>query len=197
MCIIGNRVKELIEANNAEVARRRAAEGQVENLNRLVQVAAEALAEADRLHAESVGTWKFRVEMAEQRGTRALKQLNETRANELAGLEERVAEWVRTRIGEAHMHRKERSMRLLEEAVELVQAEGIDYAQSMEMVHHVYDRPAGEPEREAAGVAVTLLGWCAATGNRLMDLAQAEVERIEKKPGREISESVARKPPLG
>ncbi len=39
------------------------------------------------------------------------------------GYEARVANWVETRIGTQHMHPRERAMRLLEEAVELAQAE--------------------------------------------------------------------------
>lgn len=108
-------------------------------------------------------------------------------------LEARVAEWVNTRIGPEHMHPRERAMRLLEEAVELAQAEGIAYDQVDRQVAHVYSRPAGEPAQEAAGVAVCLLGWCAATGNRLNDLALAEIERIEAKPIEQIRGSLARK----
>ncbi len=40
-------------------------------------------------------------------------------------LEDRVAEWVRSRIGEANLHRRERAMRLLEEAsLRLVRVDG-------------------------------------------------------------------------
>jgi hypothetical protein len=108
-------------------------------------------------------------------------------------LEERVAAWVRTCIGEAHMHSRERAMRLLEEAVELAQAEGITAALVAKQVQHVYSRPPGGPGEEAAGVAVCLLGWCAATGHRFADLALAEVERIEAKPLDRILGSLARK----
>lgn len=41
--------------------------------------------------------------------------------------------------------------------------------------------------------ALTLLGWCASTGNRMLDLAVAEIERIEAKPLEEIQGSLARK----
>lgn len=40
-------------------------------------------------------------------------------------LENRMKKWVVTRIGVDHMQPKERAMRLLEEAVELAQSEGI------------------------------------------------------------------------
>lgn len=108
-------------------------------------------------------------------------------------LEGRVAEWVHTRIGPEHMHPRERAMRLLEEAVELAQAEGITPDQARAQMAHVYQRAAGEPAQEAAGVAVCLLGWCAATGHRLDALALAEIERIEAKPIEQIRGSLARK----
>lgn len=108
-------------------------------------------------------------------------------------LQERVAEWVRTRIGPAHMDRKERAMRLLEEAIELAQAEGITSTQVWNQMNHVYHRAPGIPAQEAGGVAVCLLGWCASSGVQLLDIASAEVERIEAKPIEEIRGSLARK----
>ena len=84
-------------------------------------------------------------------------------------------------------------MRLLEEAIELAQSEGITLEQITRQAAHVYNRPAGEPSQEAAGVAITLLGWCASTGNTFDDLAHKELARIEAKPVQEIRGSVARK----
>jgi hypothetical protein len=108
-------------------------------------------------------------------------------------LECRVAEWVRTRIGADHLQPRERAMRLLEEAAELAQAEGITSDLAIKQLEHVYSRPAGEPSQEAAGVAVTLLGWCASRGERLLDLAIREIQRIEAKPLEQIRGSLARK----
>lgn len=108
-------------------------------------------------------------------------------------LEDRVAEWIRTRVGEANAHRRERAMRLLEEAVELAQAEGITETQVSRQSGYVFARPVGIPEQEAAGVAVCLLGWCAAVGVKLNDIALREIERIEAKPLEQIRGSLARK----
>ena len=108
-------------------------------------------------------------------------------------LESRVRSWVESRIGVEHMQPKERAMRLLEEAVELVQAEGIDIDLAAKQVAHVYERPAGEPSQEAAGVAVCLLGWCASRGLRFEEIALAEIERIEAKSIEDIKASLARK----
>lgn len=108
-------------------------------------------------------------------------------------LEARIAAWVVTRIGPEHMHRRERAMRLLEESIELAQAEGITEEQVAKQASHVYARPAGEPEQEAAAVAVCLFGWCAAAGVKLLDLAHAEILRVEARPIEEIRGSLARK----
>jgi hypothetical protein len=108
-------------------------------------------------------------------------------------LEKRVEHWVITRIGAEHMHRRERAMRLLEEAIELSQAEDITEDMVNRQTRHVFSRPIGEADQEAAGVAVCLLGWCAATGHTLFDLALREIERIEVKPISEIRGSLARK----
>lgn len=111
----------------------------------------------------------------------------------MASLEFRSAEWVRTRIGLEHMNRRERAMRLLEEAIELAQAEGIEHWQVTSQSRHVYNRPPGKPDQEAGGVAVCLLAWCESTGNTLFEIAKAELERIEAKPIEEIRGSLARK----
>ncbi len=108
-------------------------------------------------------------------------------------LESRVATWIRSRIGADHMHAKERAMRLLEEAIELAQSEGITQGQVNRQAAHVYARPTGEASQEAGGVAVCLLGWCAAAGHRMLDVALTEIERIEAKPIEQIRGSLARK----
>jgi len=108
-------------------------------------------------------------------------------------LERRVAEWIRTRIGADHIAPQERAIRLLEEAVELAQAEGIPFDPVMRQIFHVYGRPAGQPQQEAGGVAVTLLGWCAAYETTFREVALREIERIEAKPVEEIRGSLARK----
>ncbi len=116
--------------------------------------------------------------------------------NELS-FEDRVKAWVVSRIGPAHMNRRERAMRLLEEATELCQAEGIAFALIQKQVKHVLSRPSGEAQQEAGGVAVCLLGWCAAVDATLHEIALAEILRIEAKPLSEIRGSLARKSDAG
>jgi hypothetical protein len=108
-------------------------------------------------------------------------------------LESRVSEWIRTRIGEANAHPRERAMRLLEEAIELAQSEGITEDQVWRQAAYVFSRPAGDPSQEAGGVAVCLLGWCAAHNTTFDQVARTELERIEAKPIEQIRGSLARK----
>lgn len=107
--------------------------------------------------------------------------------------EDRVAAWVTTRIGPEHMQSAERAMRLLEEAMELAQAEGIDIFKVVRQASHVFSRESGDATQEAGGVAVCLLAWCSATGQKLEDVALREIMRIEAKPLQDIRESLARK----
>jgi hypothetical protein len=84
-------------------------------------------------------------------------------------------------------------MRLLEEAIELAQAEGIKWNQVVAQVHYVFGRKRGEPLQEAGGVAVCILGWCASNGLTFDEVARAEIERIEAKPLSAIRGSLERK----
>jgi hypothetical protein len=108
-------------------------------------------------------------------------------------LEQRVGDWIKTRIGPEHMHPQERALRALEEAMELAQAEGVSLDQVNRQAEHVFSRPPGDPEQEVGGVGVCLLGWCAARGIPLITLIIREVERIEAKPLESIRGSLARK----
>jgi hypothetical protein len=95
----------------------------------------------------------------------------------------RIAEWVRSRFGErCLMDRRERAMRVVEEAIELGQAEGVTQADVVRIAVRVYSRPVGEAGQEAAGVQVCLLAWAIAADANLDVLTRHEVERIERVP---------------
>lgn len=112
-------------------------------------------------------------------------------------IEGAVGEWVATRLGPQHTTSKERAMRLLEESIELAQAEGIEMELALKQLMHVYSRPAGNPMEEAAGAAICLYGWCEANGVRVSDLASKELERIESLPDEKIQSSLKRKAEAG
>lgn len=111
----------------------------------------------------------------------------------MARLIERVESWVRRMLGDAHMSRMERAARLLEETVELAQAEGVPADLAARLVFHVYSRPTGNPNDEGSAVALALYGWSAASGVNLCDAALAEIDRIEALPKDRILASLARK----
>lgn len=73
---------------------------------------------------------------------------------------------------------KERALRVLEEAVELAQAEGVDITMVNRLTDHVYSKPPGEPAQEVGGVAVTLLCYCERRGISLETEEVREFRRV-------------------
>lgn len=70
-------------------------------------------------------------------------------------------------------------MRVLEEALELAQAEGVDLATAQRVATRTFSRPVGDRKQEAAQVAVTLLAWSAGAESNLSTLIANELTRIE------------------
>lgn len=92
----------------------------------------------------------------------------------------RIAQWVFDTLGaENYNNPQERSVRLLEEAMELAQALEVDRKVLHRLVDYVYNRPVGEVSQELAGSAVTLLACAASTNVSLSDALLKEIERIE------------------
>ncbi len=95
----------------------------------------------------------------------------------------RIARWVVDRLGEKLlMDRRERAMRLVEEVIELAQAEGIAPFEVKRVTDHIYSRPVGEPDQEMGGVMVCAHAWAIATSSNLDFLTAKEVSRIENIP---------------
>ncbi len=136
---------------------------------------------------------------------RVLRDALQLRNSELVGrvrelerdTEARAVNWVRTRVGPEEARRETRSIRLLEEALELAQAEGVHVDWAHNMVEHVFGRPAGDPLREAAAVASTLYAYCGAVGVRVADIAAEELARNEARSVEDIQASLARKRAAG
>lgn len=101
-------------------------------------------------------------------------------ARTMRAFQERVSAWLLTCFSRTlAMTKKERAQRFLEEALELVQAEGLTWKDCDLMVNYVFGRPAGETRQEVGGVAVTLAALCWNAEVDLEDAAFAEIERIE------------------
>lgn len=96
-----------------------------------------------------------------------------------ASLQARVGQWVLKAFGSfIATSRQERALRIVEEAVELAQAEGIWATQVALIVDRVYSRPIGTPRAEAGGVGVTYLAYCEAFGEDHRKLIETELARI-------------------
>lgn len=98
-------------------------------------------------------------------------------------MQEVVAHWIATRFGKANLESKhERAMRLLEEAIEFAQAEGVSQRHCAALTNSVYGKPIGEGKREAAQVMVTLLAWAHNSNEEIIALAMKEIDRLHKLP---------------
>lgn len=99
---------------------------------------------------------------------------------DLRSFQGRVGAWVTTAFGEASLHdRRERARRVLEEAVELVQAAGLPKADAMRIVKDVYSREPGSVFQEVGGVMNTVGAFCAGLDVDLAHAAEAEMDRVE------------------
>jgi NTP pyrophosphatase (non-canonical NTP hydrolase) len=72
----------------------------------------------------------------------------------------------------------ERNHRFLEEAIELVQANGCTQSEAHQLVDYVYGRDQGEINQEVGGVMVTLAALCLASGVDMHEAAEAELARV-------------------
>lgn len=131
-----------------------------------------------------------------------LEQIDAARAALPEGAREqrqaRVASWVEACFGTAaQADRRERIMRVLEEATELAQAEGVELELVQRVAPVVYSRPAGKPQQEAGGVMVTMLAYAAAAGFSLDAAEVAEIERIHAKTPEHFRQRQAEKAALG
>ena len=96
-------------------------------------------------------------------------------------MQSRVAAWVRSAFGDAAMiDRWERAARVLEEAIELAQSQGMSEPDVARIAYRTFSRPIGQPHQEAAQVMVTLLAWAASAGVDLDSVTAEEIERIEQ-----------------
>lgn len=102
-------------------------------------------------------------------------------------LQRLVGEWCERCFGEeVASDPKERARRVLEEAIELAQAEGIAASFVQSLTDHVYSRPPGNPAQEAGGVSVCLLAYCRAKYWNADDVEENELARILDKPPQEF-----------
>lgn len=96
-----------------------------------------------------------------------------------ASLQARIRDWMVACFGAAFgADKRKRCDRFLEEALELLQS--VDYPKERvaAMTEYVWNRPAGEPRQEVAGVMLTLAGWCLAHDIDMHAAAEDELARV-------------------
>jgi len=95
------------------------------------------------------------------------------------GFQSRVKPWMDACFGaEISADKIERNHRFLEEAIELVQANGCTQSEAHQLVDYVYGRPVGEINQEVGGVMVTLAALCLANGIDMHEGGETELKRI-------------------
>jgi hypothetical protein len=93
--------------------------------------------------------------------------------------QERVAKWMLACFGpEIAGDRIERNHRFIEEALELVQANGCTESEAHQLVDYTFGRPKGEPRQEVGSVMVTLAALCLACNMDMGREAETELARV-------------------
>ena len=108
-----------------------------------------------------------------------------------------VYEWVRSTFGEQYLNDRERALRFIEEAAELVQAIGLSKDDVDRIVAHVYGRPVGDCVQEAGGVMITLEALAAHLKFDLETESDREWCRIKSLPQSHFDAAVDRKAKSG
>lgn len=96
--------------------------------------------------------------------------------------QERVLAWAVENFGPIARNRDERAARLVEEAIEVAQAEGLSLAILKRIADRVYARPAGELWQEIGGLAITLDALAENAGLNVQDEADREWSRVVSLP---------------
>lgn len=107
-----------------------------------------------------------------------------TAADKIAGapFQSRVQPWMTACFGpEISGDRLERSDRLLEEVLELLQSGDYPRERIAALTGYVWSRPKGEPVQEVGGVMVTLAAYCLAHGLDMHEAGETELARIWNK----------------
>lgn len=89
-----------------------------------------------------------------------------------------ILSWAKDTFGPVALDPRERAMRLLEEAAELAQAEGVTVDEMCNIVERTCARPVGDPFKELGGVLVTIHGYAAVKNISIDAALLTEVVRV-------------------
>ncbi len=109
----------------------------------------------------------------------------------------RALRWAVDMFGPVATHYDERALRLVEEAIELAQAESVSKDVMLRLVERVYSRPAGDAAAEVGAVALTLEMVAENRGLDVAQAAEAELQRVMSKTRAHFAERHAAKAALG
>jgi hypothetical protein len=90
--------------------------------------------------------------------------------------------WAHSTFGPVALNPVERSLRVVEEACELAQADGCDKATLHAIIERTYGRPIDSPYKELGGLLVTVYARCGLDGFDPEEVLNAEVTRVLSKP---------------
>lgn len=96
-----------------------------------------------------------------------------------------VMEWAVSTFGKVAMERRERAMRLLEEAMELAQCERVGPDTATIILERVYQRPPGDVQKEIGQVQMTLTALAENLGHNAMREGEREFDRVKSIPQEE------------
>lgn len=109
----------------------------------------------------------------------------------------RFLAWAHETFGDIALDPQERTMRFVEEAVELAHAMGVDAATAKAVVDRVFSRPAGDVSREVGQCVCTLELLSKAMNVDANHLADAEFARVQCIPKEEWARRHSAKVALG
>jgi NTP pyrophosphatase (non-canonical NTP hydrolase) len=93
---------------------------------------------------------------------------------------DRTLNWLKVVFDDRNNDREERILRLLEEVMELAQAEGVKDYQVAQLQDQVFNKPVGEISQELGGVLVTLGSYLACTNQDPNMAYEREFARCEQ-----------------
>lgn len=113
--------------------------------------------------------------------------------------QQRISDWVQRIIAEPAEATSipQRALRLLEEAIELAQASGLDKEYVKLLCNNIYSRPIGNIVQELGGVSVTLLAMCSAIGYDADAVEALEVQRVLSSPTEKFQKRNVEKNAMG
>lgn len=99
---------------------------------------------------------------------------------ETTKLQERIRDWVTSTFGPGPIDdKRERALRLVEEALELAQAMGLEQGKALALVPYVYGREPGELRQELGGVMLTALAAAECLDLDAGNACELELARVE------------------